>query len=716
MAINQVEKKDYTAQKISYTSKDYTNILEELIESIPSISKKWQTTDENDPGMVLVKLMSILGDMLFYNLDIQSLEVYPNTVIQRKNAASIFKLIGYKMKWYRSAVLKCNIVNTYTSSATIPRFCTFTTDNNITYCTFKQYELESNTTNNGFESLIDLVQGIPITPVRATTNPYPDNGKAWHTIYDYNYTSNDVIDNRIYLDYANIDQDHIIIIDNNGDEWALKDNIYLTRDIGKFFEFGVDVNDRPYVELIDYWQNYNVTKFKIFYIRSMGVDGQIFANTLKNITGNVWAKTGVGTEQTVYNVNNFINFTHFDSSFGYNPETPNEARKNSVVYQNTMDTLITLADFERATLREMGVANVRATDLTNDPGIFVTNYIGDINQDGVIDSQDWDMLNNYLTDSVQYPLTSYQRQLADTNQDGAQLNQADLNCIQAYIDGNIGEAGPYIGQQTIKTLQTLDGFVVKLYILREEAYEEYDDEAYANQIITDLQQYKILPLTIQVDLHSIQKFYWTIRGKFYTKEPLARDELQTIIVNINNQLRYDYSLDKMNFNTLINYREVLGKILDVDNRILMVDLDPIIYTDEDGNELSKEALTCVYKMIVPMLQKDPSATDYLHYEFDLEHTTVLPGSLMISVNGGQTILRDDNNGEIYNTDSILQNKGSINYVTGKVDLLFNSPIGDDLVVTYQHNKTNIATYRNLSTHSFSFDTSALKQDSVNIVV
>ena len=318
--------------------------------------------------MVLVKLMSILGDMLFYNLDIQSLEVYPNTVIQRKNAASIFKLIGYKMKWYRSAVLSCNIVNTYTSSATIPRFCTFTTEgNNITYCTFNQYELKSNTSNNGFESLIELVQGVPVTPVRATNNPYPDAGKNWHTIYDYNYTADDVVNNRIYLDYKNIDQDHIIIIDNTGDEWELKDNIYLTRDVGKFFEFGVDVNDRPYIELVDYWKNYNLTKFKIFYIRSLGEDGQIFANTLKNITGSVWAKTGVGSEQIVYNVNNFIKFTHFDSSFGYNPETPNEARKNSIVYQNTMDTLITLADFERATLRELGVANVRATDLTNDP-------------------------------------------------------------------------------------------------------------------------------------------------------------------------------------------------------------------------------------------------------------------------------------------------------------------------------------------------------------
>ena len=349
-------------------------------------------------------------------------------------------------------------------------------------------------------------------------------------------------------------------------------------------------------------------------------------------------------------------------------------------------------------------------------GIFVTNYVGDINQDGVINSEDYDLLSNYLANPIQYPLTAYQRQLADTDQDGAQLNSADLACIQAFIDGDVAGAGPYIGQQQVSTLQTLDGFVVKLYILRDEAYEDYDDEAYANQIITDLQQYKVLPLTIQVDLHSIEKFYWSIKGKFYTKEPLGRDELQTIIVNINNQLRYDYALDKMNFNTVIDYREVLGKILDVDNRILMVDLDPITYIDEDGNELSKEALTGVYKIIVPMLQKDPTATDYLHYEINLEHTTVLPGSLMISVNGGQTILRDDNNGEIYNTNSILQNKGSIDYVSGKVDLLFNNPLGDDLIVTYQHNKTNIATYRNLSTHEFNFDTSALKKDDVQDVI
>ena len=71
--------------------------------------------------------MSIIGDMLFYTQDKQALEVYPNSVTQRKNAAAIYKLIGYKMRWYRSATLDMQLVNTYSSSATLPRFCTFTT-------------------------------------------------------------------------------------------------------------------------------------------------------------------------------------------------------------------------------------------------------------------------------------------------------------------------------------------------------------------------------------------------------------------------------------------------------------------------------------------------------------------------------------------------------------------------------------------------------------
>ena len=789
--INQVEKTDYSPVKISYTNKDYANILDDLINSISGITDKWNTTDTNDPGMVLVKLMAILGDMLFYTQDIQSLEVYPNSVTQRKNAASIYKLIGYKMRWYKSAALQANVVNTYSNFATLPRFCTFTTETgDVTYCTFDEYNLKSNTNNNGFEELVTLVQGTPVTPVRVSNDPYPAVGQAWHTIYGYNYSTDDIVNNRIYLQYQNVDQDHIKVIDDTNQEWELKENIYLTTDVGRFFEFGVDVNDQPYIELVDYYNNFNVHKFKIFYIRSDGEAGQIYANTLKNITGNVWARTGTGDSQYVYNVSSFIKFTHYDSSYGYDPETPNEARKNSVLFQNTLDTLITLADFERATLREDGVANVRATDLTNDPGIKKTYYIGDINQDGTIDELDYQMLVDYVKEPALNALTTYQLKLADISQDGDPIgdtdvqmfynflhpkmwslgdinqdgivNQEDLNILESYVDnpensgltdfqirlcdltqdGNVDQQDidflrewlthenpdelpkisdnstdeiGYTGRITVSTIETLDSFIVKLYILPTESYEDYTEEDFGDIIRNDLQDYKILPLEIEIDTHSINRYYWSVKGKFYTKTPLSRDELQTIIVNINNDLRYIYSTDKVNFNTVINYKEVIETMLNVDNRILMIDLEPIEYVDSEGNVVGKELITGTYTQIVPMLNDSDNANN-LHYSITLENTTILPGSLMIRVDGGRYVLRDNNNGEIYNIDNILQYKGSINYMTGEIDLMFNAPLVDDLVIEYTHNTTNIAIYRNLSTQEFYFDSSALEADATQNVV
>ena len=789
--INQVEKIDYSPVKISYTNKDYANILDDLINSISGITDKWNTTDTNDPGMVLVKLMAILGDMLFYTQDIQSLEVYPNSVTQRKNAASIYKLIGYKMRWYKSAALQANVVNTYSNFATLPRFCTFTTETgDVTYCTFDEYNLKSNTNNNGFEELVTLVQGTPVTPVRVSNDPYPAVGQAWHTIYGYNYSTDDIVNNRIYLQYQNVDQDHIKVIDDTNQEWELKENIYLTTDVGRFFEFGVDVNDQPYIELVDYYNNFNVHKFKIFYIRSDGESGQIYANTLKNITGNVWARTGTGDSQYVYNVSSFIKFTHYDSSYGYDPETPDEARKNSVLFQNTLDTLITLADFERATLREDGVANVRATDLTNDPGIKKTYYIGDINQDGTIDDLDYQMLVDYVKEPALNALTTYQLKLADISQDGDPIgdadvqmfynflhpkmwslgdinqdgivNQDDLTILENYVDNpeasgltdfqirlcdltqdgkvdqqdidflrewltyenpdelpkisdnSIDEIG-YTGRTTVSTIETLDSFIVKLYILPTESYEDYTEEDFGDIIRNDLQDYKILPLEIEIDTHSINRYYWSVKGKFYTKTPLSRDELQTIIVNINNDLRYIYSTDRVNFNTVINYKEVIETMLNVDNRILMIDLEPIEYVDSEGNVVGKELITGTYTQIVPMLNDSDNANN-LHYSITLENTTILPGSLMIRVDGGRYVLRDNNNGEIYNIDNILQYKGSINYMTGEIDLMFNAPLVDDLVIEYTHNTTNIAIYRNLSTQEFYFDSSALEADATQNVV
>ena len=97
---------------LKYTSKDYNSIKADLISAIPAITDLWTNTEDGDPGIVLVKLMSALGDMLSYNLDKQALEYYSSTVTQRKNAAKLFNLIGYKMHWYQSATNRIAVTNT----------------------------------------------------------------------------------------------------------------------------------------------------------------------------------------------------------------------------------------------------------------------------------------------------------------------------------------------------------------------------------------------------------------------------------------------------------------------------------------------------------------------------------------------------------------------------------------------------------------------------
>ena len=104
---------------ISYTSRDFKSIKQDLINAIPSLTNIWTNREESDPGMVLLTLAAALGDNLNYNIDKQSLEFFGQTVTQRKNAARVFDLVGYKMHWYKSAELKVTIYNNNDSQVTL---------------------------------------------------------------------------------------------------------------------------------------------------------------------------------------------------------------------------------------------------------------------------------------------------------------------------------------------------------------------------------------------------------------------------------------------------------------------------------------------------------------------------------------------------------------------------------------------------------------------
>ena len=187
------------------------------------------------------------------------------------------------------------------------------------------------------------------------------------------------------------------------------------------------------------------------------------------------------------------------------------------------------------------------------------------------------------------------------------------------------------------------------------------------------------------------------------------------MVNINNTLRHKYAPEEINFNTSINFKDVLETILSVDNRILDVDLEPIEYTDVEGNVVSKETLTGNYQLTVPQKQDEDDANN-VSYSFTLPNAPILPNSVLIRVNFGQYTLKDNSNGEIANIDNILVKNGTIDYVTGEVNLEFVSPVEDDIIIDYTKNKANVATYKNLSTQSFYFNPLSLLSNNMQDLI
>lgn len=698
-------------KSIDYTARDYNSIKTNLINSISDLTEKWTSRDESDPGIVLIKLMSQFGDLLSYNLDKQILEIFPSSVTQRKNAQQLFSLIGYKMKWYRSATCKCDIVNTYELGATLAPFTVFTTVNNqISYVNVEQVELPSNTNNNGLEKQITLVQGVPKTPTKKTGAKIPGPNKPWHDIYNYNVNAEDIVDRKIQISNRDIDQNHIILIDSNNEQWELVDSVATQMSVGKFFELRIDEYDNPYLYLVNYWQNFEITNFKLFYIQTLGQAGQIIENSLINITSSVYSVSGPIDNQRIYNVSSYIKISNQASTLGYNPETPDEAREEASKYVNTADTLITLDDFTRAVARLDGVANCLATDLTNDPGYPLPSVYGDLNNDGEVNELDVEVLRDYLAkieaglaptitihikdDDKEIDQDVDITKLADLNNDGT-VTQEDLELMRAYIDGdmeNCGRCG-----RTVDLAIPLPPLTVKIYIALIDEYADMGTARkleYLEYIKTSLEDKKHIALELKPNVDDINFYYWTVKGTVYLKTPVTMDEANDILVRINNQLTFDYRPESMNFNEKIKFIDVVHSIEDkVDTLIDHVDLDPIEYMTTDGQIIDNRDVKGEYTIDVE------SRADGLYY-IQLPHAPIKPNYLSVNINSGEEILKDNGNGKIPNSNGVLQEVGKVDYATGEVQLKLNTQLLTPMRITYTKNSVNMVKYTNFSTLTF----------------
>lgn len=365
--------------KTRYTHRDYESIKKDLIGAIPSLTQEWTSREESDPGIVLIKLMSMLGDNLSYNVDKNVLELFLSTVTQRKNCSKILSLLGYKMHWYRSATvgMQIRLSEEYDYEGN---------PNHIVLHPFKTTFRSSN--GDVVYTLIDNGPGSGDIDILSSSYNTMINLVEGRVV-KVTFNKNSLVNNRYYFAETNIDETHLWLTFGSSHVFELVDNLYLvTDDTQGSFEFNVDEYDRPYIELVKYWEDIvgntsTTAQFTLYYVLSSGSRGNIARNQLTQVqdisgsytTGYV-TNYGIGDVTRRVTASSLLITSHpgttssledlqeanqFTSS-GYDPQTVETAKEDSANYVFTHSTLVTANDYEKAARRVTGISSSKVLD------------------------------------------------------------------------------------------------------------------------------------------------------------------------------------------------------------------------------------------------------------------------------------------------------------------------------------------------------------------
>lgn len=386
-----ITNKDLQIENISYTNKDFGQIYPELIELAKSLTNKWDptSTNESDPGIVLIKLIAFLGDKLNYNIDKNALEQFITSATQESSMRELTELLGYNMHYYRSATSSVTFrylgdmgktsdddssdTLSQATQITLKAFDTsFKTDDDVVYTLLNDITIYS--TKKYTDLASSVIQG-QLTELSLT-------GSDSNLIQLYNLDDN----NRIYFPDVEVAENGIFINKDNGvydgvivtNQWHRVDNLN-DQELGqKIFKFGFDSDKGfPYIEFPSDISNLIEDGLSISYIISNGVLGKVTSGKLSTINSSkIYYKTSSSSSDLIYNGtldDDTYLINNSTSSEAKDPETINEAYVNFKKTIGTFNTLVSCRDYSnylRSYLDDLNqrlVSNVQVTDIRTDP-------------------------------------------------------------------------------------------------------------------------------------------------------------------------------------------------------------------------------------------------------------------------------------------------------------------------------------------------------------
>lgn len=505
----------------SYTNKDFQSIFPELLDLAKKLTNKWDpsSSNESDPGVVLLKLGALLADKNNYNMDKNILETFPLSVTQRANAWKLYDMLGYSMGWYKAAVTDLTI--TYTgehfqeqdavSPIIIPKYTMFTDDSGqITYT---------------------LIEDLYFNEVSI-----PSTGQALQgTIHDYqvNGVTDITLDNldselRLFFTDRMIAQNGIFIT-NKGSinrDWRRVDNLESETLGSPIYKFGIIPNtDTCYIQFPQDIGNLIGGGLNIKYIITSGLAGNVKANVINSFLNEFVISEGSGSINDDFIIKNIAS-----TSSGSDPEDIDSAYRNYKKTIGTFDTLVTIRDYENALRRaEDGYGR-----------LYVSN--------AVVSDRTCDL--NYTTKVVELTPQG--------------------NITKTFITKDDNENS------------YMDAFDIGLYVLNP-SKDIYDSSYYYNKSFCPIQQQADIRKKIEeykVSSHDyidqevanpyIYKNFYTLVGKVHTYYKVTEAQAEEIEENIKIALYKRYNARNVEFGQPVNYDDVLQTIQQADTRIKTV--------------------------------------------------------------------------------------------------------------------------------------------------
>ncbi len=518
---------------ISTTHKDFYQIYNELLDAAKKISDRWDptVTNESDPGIVLLKVLTGIADKLNYNVDKNILEAFMPSATQEESMRKLCEMVGYNMKYYQSA--ETDILIKWIGEITTDEKFVLDSDTSISELNIAKFSVIKDASEEIVYSTVQPVKLYTSSPF-VTVHCIEGEVKLCQTNNANNaITAQNLDSNRYYLPELQIAENGIFIYNNtdgiDGEQWEKVDNLNTQPADKKCFKFGFSSQlGLPYVEFNEGSLSLFGDGLHVYYTRTKGVNGNIAARTLTTLSEIQF------DNNTTISSENFALTNYNATTNGQNAETISQSYNSYKKIVGTFDTLVTCRDYINKVYSLL--------DEYNKP--YVSNIIvSDIRDD----------LNRAVT------VNSF-------DENGLTYN---VHAVDNLIDHFDLVFYPF------KT--TLDASTKQGY---EETFT-YSTDA-LNYIKQELNDYKTISHNItagRTDELACIKNKLKLSAKIATTYKVDSEEEKSILANINKALYLKFNARQLDFGEEIPYDEILACIEAADSRIKTVILDePEVHT------------------------------------------------------------------------------------------------------------------------------------------